>query len=114
MRYNKNCNDNTRQTPTVQEARETEHKPAQNHMLCNGAFTASRVLELQAKLKMMILIFNNSLKYLPDLYSMMRPGDLFLNLASEILPQWNNNGYMATSTAILEELRVLIESEKKN
>lgn len=102
MRCNKNCNDNTRQTPTVQEARETKHKPAQNHMLCNGAFTASLVLELQAKLKMMILIFNNSLKYLPDLlYSTMSPGDLLLNLASEILPQWNNSGYMATCTAIL-------------
>lgn len=96
MRCNKNCNDNTRQTPTVREARETKHKPAQNHMLCNGAFTASLVLVLQAKLKMMMLIFNNSLKYLLDLlYLMMSPGDLFLNLSSEMLPQWNNSGYMA-------------------
>lgn len=114
MRCNKNCNDNTRQTPTVQEARETKHMPAQNHMLCNGAFTASLVLELQAKLNMMVLIFNNSLQYLPDLlYSTMSPEDLFLNLASEILSQWNNNDYMATCTAILEELRVLIKSERK-
>lgn len=44
----------------------------------------------------MILIFNNSLKYLLDLlYLMMSPGDLFLNLSSEMFPQWNNSGYMA-------------------
>lgn len=111
MQCNKNCNDNTRQTPTVQEARETKHKPAQNHMLCNGAFTTSLVLELQVDLKVMILIFNNSLKYLPDvLYSMVSPGDLFLNLVSETLLQWNNSGCMATCTAILEELRILIKS----
>lgn len=59
MQCNKNYNDNTRQTPTVQEAGETKHKPAQYHMLCNGALTALLVLELQAKLKMMIPAFNN-------------------------------------------------------
>lgn len=103
MQCNKNCNDNTRQTPTVEEDRETKHKPAQNHVVCNGALTASLAIELQAKLKMMILIFNNPLKYLPDLqYSTMSTGYLFLNLDSEILPQWNNNRYMATCKGILE------------
>lgn len=98
MRCYKNCNDITRQTPTVQEARETKHDPAQNHMLCNGALTASLVLELQAKLKMTVPVFNNSLKYLLVSYSLQC--DLFLNLASEILPQRNNNGYMATHTQL--------------
>lgn len=111
MQCNKNCNDNTRQTPTVQEARETKHEPAQNHMFCNGALTASLVSELQAKLKMMIPVFNNSLKYLLIYCSLQC--DLFLNLASEILPQRNNNGYMATHTAIFEELGILIKSERK-
>lgn len=77
MQCNKNCNDNTRQTPTVQEARETKHKPAQNHMLCNGALTAALLLELQAKLKTMIPDFNNSLKYLLVYCSLQC--DLFLN-----------------------------------
>lgn len=51
MQCNKNYNDNTRQTPTVQEAGETKHKTAQYHMLCNGALTASLVLEFRVTSK---------------------------------------------------------------
>lgn len=103
MQCNKNCNDNTRQTPTVQEARETKHKPAQVHMLCKGAFTVLVVLELQAKVKVIINVFSSSLKYLPDLlYSTMSPEDLFLK------PQW----LYGTSMVIRLHVQVFYKSSE--